>query len=180
MDYKEQCVKRHKQFENDFLAVYEDDVRLGNDQFGKRVVVEHVGAAAVLPVTRDKDVILVKQYRYALGEMSIEIPAGKKDVKGEDGLACAMRECEEETGYVSDVVSKVTSIVSAIGFCDEVVDIFIARDAVLKVNALTADDDEFIEVLKVSFSEAIAWVKSGKIKDAKTVVALLYLDRIGL
>ena len=172
---KENKVKRHDIYKGDFIDVYMDDIVLDNGIESKRIVVEHVGAASVLPITDNHEVILVKQYRYAIGDYTLEIPAGKKDFKEEAGLVCALREMEEETGYGSDKVMKITEIYSAIGFSNEVVEIFVAYEAYPLKKPKNGDDDEFVEIVKMPLYEAIELVKTGIIKDAKTVVALLSL-----
>ncbi len=170
---REKKVARRLKYECPFLRVYEDDVTLPGGKRGRRVVVDHDGAAAVLPFTRKGDVILVKQHRYVAGIDSLEIPAGKKDEKGEDGRRCALRELEEETGHVSDALTWLTSIYSAIGFSNERIDIYAAYDVYPTGRDVLGDDDEYLEIVKMPFEEALAMAKQGDIMDAKTVVALL-------
>ena len=164
-------------FTNSFLEVIEDDVRLPDGNTSKRIVVKHVGAASALPVLKNGNVLLVKQYRYAISGISLEIPAGKKDYRGEDGKACALRELEEETGYTSSDVLPLQAIYSAIGFSDELVEIYLARDCEPLAVQPKGDDDEFIELVELPFVEALELVRRGEIKDAKTVVALLAYQR---
>ncbi|MFH5881111.1 MAG: NUDIX hydrolase [Candidatus Izemoplasmataceae bacterium] len=173
---KERKVRRHDIYQGDFIDVYIDDVLLDNGIESKRIVVEHVGASSILPITKDQEVILVKQYRYAIQDYTLEIPAGKKDFKAEDGLACAIREMEEETGYASDHIQKITEIYSAIGFSNEVVEIYVAYEAYPLLESKNGDEDEFIEIVKMPLREAIELVKTGIIKDAKTVVSILSLS----
>jgi ADP-ribose pyrophosphatase len=170
----EKKVKRHHKYKNDFLEVYEDDVILENGQSSKRIVVDHVGAACVLPLTKDGRVILVKQYRYAIGDYALEIPAGKKDKASDDTKATALRELQEETGYTGDALTYATTIYSAIGFSNEAIAIYIADNVYLSDKTYTQDDDENIDVIIMPFDEAYKKVIDGDIKDAKTVVALLY------
>jgi len=173
---REKFLKRHLQYSCDFLRVYEDDVELPDGRDGKRVVVDHVGAAAVLPITEDREVLLVRQHRYAAGIDSLEIPAGKKDEAGENGLRCAKRELEEETGYTSDDFVKVMDVYSAIGFSNERIEIYHAYDVTILEHKPKADDDEYVELVRLPLEEAVHLAKSGEIKDAKTIIALLAVD----
>lgn len=164
-----------------FMKVYEDNVLLPNNLTSKRIYIMHNSAAAVLPITKEGKIILVKQYRYPIRQVSIEIPAGKKDFLEEKGLDCAKRELEEETGYKSLDFSFLTTINSCVGYSNEKIDLFIARDCYKVNNPLQGDDDEFVEVIEVSKQEAKAMLLDGVIQDAKTIVALqwlfLYLDK---
>lgn len=170
----EKKVKRHHKYKNDFLEVYEDDVVLANGTPSKRIVVDHVGASCVLPITKDGKVILVKQYRYAIGDYALEIPAGKKDDASDETKSTALRELQEETGYTADHLEYATTIYSAIGFSNEAVAIYIARNVYESNETYTQDEDEDIELMIMPFDEAYTMVIKGDIKDAKTVVALLY------
>ncbi len=170
---REKQVRRTLKYECDFLRVYEDDVMLPDGKDGKRVVVKHIGAAAVLPITDNREVLLVRQYRYAAGVDSLELPAGKKDDADEDGVRCAKRELEEETGHTAETFEKITEIYSAIGFSDERIEIYVAQDASPLDRNVSGDDEEYVEVVRMPLEEAINLAKSGGIKDAKTVVALL-------
>lgn len=178
MKFKEEKQSRSIKYKNTFLEIYEDDIILPNDKLSKRIVVDHIGAACVLPITKDNQVILVKQYRYAIGDTSLEIPAGKKDDKRDVGEQTAKRELEEETGYTCETLMKVTSIYSAIGYSNEYIDIYIAKDVTKSPNIHHKDDDEFIEVVLLPFEEAYQMVKDGIIQDSKTVVALLFARHV--
>lgn len=176
---KERQTRRRTVYSCDFLDVYEDDVILPNDKESQRVVVSHIGAASVLPITKDGNVVLVRQYRYAADYDSLEIPAGKKDTPEEDGLECAKRELGEETYLKSDDYTHLHSIYSAIGFSDERIDIYVARDAVPVEGEVAVDPDEFIDIETYPLKEAIAMAKDGRIRDSKTVVALLLMEGEG-
>ncbi|MFP4286680.1 MAG: NUDIX domain-containing protein [Candidatus Izemoplasmataceae bacterium] len=160
-------------YEGDFASIYKDDIRLENGSLSKRLIVNHIGASSVLALTKTKEVILVKQFRYAINDYTLEIPAGKKDFKEEDGLVCARRELEEETAYVSENFTYMTTFYSAIGYSDEAIDLYLAKDCTLKENPLTGDLDEFTEVIIMPYQEALKAVYDGTIKDSKTVIALL-------
>ncbi len=173
---KEIQVKRHTRFNNDFLTVYEDDVMLPNGKPSSRVVVSHIGAAAVLPITEDGDVILVKQHRYAALVDSLEMPAGKKDKANEEGLVCAKRELLEETGYEAAQYTYLTTIHSAIGFSNETIELYVAKGLTKKTIDVPVDEEEFVEVVRMPISEAKQRVIDGEITDAKTIITLLMVD----
>jgi len=173
---KEKQLKRKRVYTCDFLDVYEDDVVLPNNKRSQRVVVSHIGAAAAVPITKDGDVILVRQYRYAAGYDSLEIPAGKKDHPDDEPLETASRELGEETHLKSDTFEHLTSLYTAIGFSDELIHIYLAKDVVPVDYEVDIDPDEFLNIEKIPLKKAIEMAKDGSIKDAKTVVALLLLE----
>ncbi len=173
---KEKRITRREQYSCDFLTVYEDDVILENGKDAKRVVVAHMGAAGVLPITPQGEVVLVKQYRYAIDEVTLEIPAGKKDDFDEEGMTCALREMEEETGYTSQDIVKLTGVYTAIGFSDEFVEIYAAYNCEAHDLPRRLDEGEYIDVVTLPFSKARHMATSGEIKDAKTVIALLTVN----
>jgi ADP-ribose pyrophosphatase len=157
-----------------FLDLYEDDVILANEKQSKRVYVKHPGGAAVLPLTSDLKMILTKQYRYPIEEVTIEIPAGKKDYKNEDSLFCAKRELEEETGYQSNEYEHIFSLHPCVGYSDELLEIYLAKNC-YKLNApKPMDEDEFIEILIVDKIEAKKLLDSKTITDGKTIMAIQY------
>ena len=174
---KEKQIKRNAVYTCDFLEVFEDDVLLPSKEEGKRVVIEHIGAAAVLPLLSTGEVVLIKQYRYSVDAYMLEIPAGKKDFKEELGIDCAMRELEEEANLVSEDVCLLAKVHTAIGFTDEMIEVFVAYDCTFKAEAREVDPDEYIELVKVPLSEAKAMARDGRITDAKTVVALLMIEK---
>lgn len=178
MKFFEKQVKRHTVYDGSFLQVYEDDIVLPNQKPAKRVVVDHVGAAAILPLTKNQEVVLVRQYRYAIQSESLEIPAGKKDFRNEDGLLCAARELEEETGYRAERIEKLTEVHTAIGWSNELIELFVGYDCVKLTNPKPADEDEFVERIIIPIEEALKLVETGLIKDAKTVIALSYLKAL--
>lgn len=177
---KETRLNRIKKYECSFLTLYEDDVQLANQKLGKRVVIKHPGGACVLPLLSDGRVILTRQYRYPIEQISIEIPAGKKDVLGEDSLACATRELEEETGYVSDDISHLFTLHPCVGYSDEKLDIFIARDCYKKENPKAMDEDENIDIFFVDKKEAKRLLDSGEVTDGKTIISLQYYLMMGI
>lgn len=141
-----------------------------------RDVVRHPGAVALVALTEEGRICLVRQYRTALGRVTVEIPAGKLSA-GEDPLECANRELLEETGMVAEKMAFLTTIASSDGFCDELIHIYMATG--LTFAKSSPDDDEFINVDLVEVSELVDAVLDGRIEDAKTVVGALLCDAIG-
>lgn len=157
-------------FSGKILNVRLDRVLLPDGQEGTREVVDHPGAVAVVPVTATGEVILVRQYRYPVEEILLEIPAGKLD-RGENPEACALRELEEETGFVAKRLEKLTSFYTAPGFSNEIIHLYLASE--LEPAAQKLDGDEFIQV-EFYQPEKVRQLLSDKvIKDAKTMVGLL-------
>ncbi|WP_027406239.1 NUDIX domain-containing protein [Anaerovibrio sp. RM50] len=163
-------------FDGNLLHVKKDKVKLPNGGTAYREWIKHPGAAAVIPYTEDGQVILVRQYRYPIDEVTLEVPAGKLDLEGEDPLECAKRELSEETGYTAKEYKFLTKLATCVGFCNEVIYTYAARG--LEPGKQHTDEDEFINVVKLPLSEAVAMVEDGRINDAKSVTAILMLDRI--
>ena len=158
-------------FDGKLLHVRRDTVLLPNGHETKREWVKHPGASAVLPVLDDGSVILVRQYRYPVGRVTLEIPAGKLDVPGEDPLECAKRELKEETGYAAERYEKLFSLATTVGFSDEWIHIYLAEG--LTAGADCPDEDEFIHTVRMPLAEALEKVSDNTIVDGKTVTALL-------
>ncbi len=169
---EEKKVTSRTVYESDFLTVSEDIVQLENGNRANRVYIEHIGAAAVLPITTDKRIILTSQFRYPIHSDSIEIPAGKKDAKNEPGIECARRELEEETAYRSDRFERIMDIHNCVGYSDEKIELYLARDCYLVDNPLSSDEDEFITVLEFSLDEVSEMIKNNTITDVKTIIAI--------
>lgn len=154
-----------------------DRVRYPDGSNGELEMIRHPGAAAVVPVLSDPDgadplLLLLHQYRYAAGGTLWEIPAGRLDRPGEDPAACAHRELEEEAGVTAGHLAPLTSIWTTPGFTDEVIHLFAATD--LRSTTPQREHDEFIEVAAKPLSDVLAMIRSGEIRDAKTVVGILY------
>lgn len=139
-------------------------------------VVRHVGAAAVLPVTPGGDVLLVRQRRPAIRQALVEIPAGLLDQHEEDALSCAARELLEETGFRHTRIEFLAGIYTTAGFSDEYVHLFWARTA----PEPEADPETGIELVRRPFDEMMMAARSGRIRDAKTALALLLAESRGV
>lgn len=171
---EEKTLKRELIFQGRIFDVAVDQVALPNGGESTRELIFHKGAVAVLAVTADDKIILVKQYRKAIEKISYEIPAGKLE-QGEAGAeqVAALRELEEETGYTGQL-ELLYEFYTAIGFCDEKIKLYLAKDLTKVDNPRPQDEDEFIEVLELSYEECMELVQSGQLQDAKTLIALQY------
>jgi ADP-ribose pyrophosphatase len=169
---KETQLSHHLVYSCFFMNLYEDQVRLDNNVKSSRIYIEHPGAAAVLPLTEDKKVVLVKQYRYPIHSETLEIPAGKKDNLEEPGYDCVVRELEEETGMRAKKIKKVLDIHSCLGYSNELIELFIAYDVYKVDNPLKMDDDEHIEIGYYDKNEIKVLLDNNKITDAKTIIML--------
>ncbi len=151
------------------------EVELPDGRKALRDVVRHPGAVAIVALTDEGRICLVRQYRTALGRVTVEIPAGKLDA-GEDPLECANRELLEETGMVAEKMAFLTTIATSDGFCDELIHIYMATG--LSFDKSSPDADEFINVDLVEVGELVDAVLDGRIEDAKTVVGALICDAV--
>lgn len=150
-------------------------VELPDGRQALRDVVRHPGAVAIVALTDDGRICLVRQYRTSLSRVTVEIPAGKLD-PGEDPLTCAKRELLEETGMEAEQVAFLTTIATSDGFTDELIHIYMATG--LRFAESDPDSDEFINVDLVPLSELIDAVLDGRIEDCKTVTGALICDAI--
>ncbi len=147
-----------------------DEVELPNGRKSKREIIVHRGAAAILPIDNDGNIVMVKQYRKPAEKILLEIPAGTLE-EGEDPLECAKRELIEETGFAAREFTPLISFYSTPGFTTERLHIYIAKG--LYEESGEMDFDEFIEIEKIPFNEALSMVLEGKIEDAKTIIGIL-------
>lgn len=146
------------------------DIANVNGKEAWREVVHHPGASAIVAIDEDNRIIMEKQFRYALNDYLLEIPAGKLDV-GEDPLVCAKRELEEETGIIASEWISLGTIATSPGFCNEVIHLYVAKG--LSKGEIHWDEDEYVEVERYTFDELLQRISEEKIKDSKTLSALL-------
>lgn len=172
--------KRELKYQGAIVDFYTDHVKLPNGNTAKWDYIEHrKGAAAVVAVLPDGKLLLVKQYRNALNRFTLEIPAGARDSKEEPHIKCAARELEEETGYRCENLEFLISICTTVAFCNEEIEIYVARDLIPSKQHL--DPDEFVEIEAHSVEELCRWIYEGKIQDSKTVAAILaYKNKYGI
>lgn len=157
-------------FSGKILQLVCDTVQLPNGKQATREVVHHPGAIAVVPILEDGCIVLVKQYRYPIGKVLLEIPAGKLE-PGENPDECVRRELKEETGYIAGTIKKLTAIYTAPGFSDEVIYLYVACN--MKLAEVCPDEDEFIKVETYSRIEIKEMIHNGIITDAKTILGLM-------
>jgi ADP-ribose pyrophosphatase len=168
-------IDRKLMYKGSMLSMYEDTIYTPDGNTAKWDYIEHSGAAAVVPVLEDGRILLVRQYRNALDRETLEIPAGGIN-KGEESITAATRELEEETGYKSDNLEHLISIVTAVAFCDEVVEIYVAKNLTKTQQHL--DPDEYIEIEAYTTDELSEMIYSGKIQDSKTIAAIMsYINK---
>lgn len=153
------------------VHLVKEQILLPNGKVTEWELILHPGAAAIIPVDDQGRIIMVKQFRNAANDYTLEIPAGTLDAPDEDPLDCAKRELEEETGYYSNDVEFLFNFYSAIGICNELIHIYVARNLIPSQQDL--DEDEFIELKRFSLEELIQMIFKGEIKDNKTISSIL-------
>lgn len=174
MDLTETQLDSALMYGGDFIQVHKDSVRLPDGAVSTREYIKHPGAVAVLALLDNGKLVMERQYRYPPQREFIELPAGKID-QGEAILATAQRELLEETGYVANEWIHLTTAWPCIGYADERMEYFLARGLTLQKQKL--DEGEFLEVFELSLSEAIDWIRLGKINESKTIVGLFWLEK---
>jgi ADP-ribose pyrophosphatase len=174
-DLSERRLSSRLVYDGRLLKVRSDTVRLPDGASAEREYIEHPGAVAVIAVTDAGELVMERQFRYPLGRDMFEIPAGKID-PGEDPLATARRELQEETGYTAAEWTHVATINIAIAYSNEHIEIYLARG--LRHAQAKLDDEEFLEVFTLPLATALAWVREGKITDSKTVAGLFWAEKI--
>ncbi len=147
-----------------------DDVRMPDGRHSKREIIEHSDAVAIVALDADNNILLVKQFRKAVEESILELPAGCVD-PGEEPLATVSREMREETGYKPNKIKKLGGFFSAPGFCTEYMHVYLAAELV--EDSLHAEDTDDIEVIRVPLQKIEGLIDSGDIHDAKSIAGLL-------
>ena len=173
--FEEKTLKTEKIYQGKIIDLQVDEVSLPDGKTSKRELIKHPGAVAVIALTPEGKIVMVEQYRKALEQSIVEIPAGKLE-KGEEPMKTAERELEEETGYACKKMKPLISFYTSPGFADELVHLFIAEDIYQLENASEEDEDEFVELLEVSLEEAQSMIEEQRIYDAKTAYAVQYLQ----
>ena len=170
--FAEKTISSKRIYKGRIIGLREDKVLLPNGVKSKREIVEHPGAVAVIAIAKDNKIILVRQYRKAVEEAIFEIPAGLVHwEKGETALQAAKRELEEETGYRARKIKKLLKGFASPGYSSEIIHYFLATDLIqTKPNP---DEDELLEPVLVNPKDYKKLIKSGKIKDNKTLLGIL-------
>ncbi len=154
-----------------------DQVELPDGKVEEYIACIHKGASAVVPVLPDGRILMVHQYRYALGRNTVEIPAGGRNGTDEPFETAAKRELEEETGYTTDEkLEHLITIATAIAYCDEIIEVYVAKD--LKKTEQHLDPDEFIEVVPYKIDDLVDMIYQGKIQDSKTIASIMAYHNI--
>ena len=164
-------IKRELVVNGVLFDYYQDTMQIPNGNIAKWDLIDHKGAAAVVAVREDGKLIMVRQYRNALERETLEIPAGGRNDREEPTEDAARRELEEETGYTCEKLELLTSVFTTVAFCNEKIDIYVARD--LKPGKRHLDEDEFINVEAYSVEELQQMIFDCKIQDAKTICGIM-------
>ncbi len=175
MELFEKKLSSRQVFDGVVVKLFVDEVELPDGKKSVREIVRHPGAVCVVPVTDENEVIMVRQFRYAFGEVLLEIPAGKLE-PGEDPLKAALRELEEETGTVAENIEHIGELYTTVAIFDEKIQMYLATGLTYK--SAHPDDGEFLEVEKIPLDTLIEMVMNGEIKDSKTQIALLKAQKI--
>ena len=170
MELYEKKLTSKQIFDGKVVKLYVDTVELPDGSEAIREIVRHPGAVCVIPVTKDMDVVTVKQYRYAFEQIMLEIPAGKLE-PGEDPFEAVKRELEEESGVVAKKIEYLGEIFTTVAIFDEKIHLYLATE--LEFKDAHPDDDEFLEVENIHLEKLYELVMNGEIKDAKTQIAIL-------
>ena len=158
-----------------FLQISRDTVRLPNGRHTTREFVVHPGAVMVVACLNDGRIVLERQFRYPVGAVMIEFPAGKLDA-GESSLSCAIRELQEETGYTAREWAKACTVHPVISYSTEFIDIWFARG--LTPGQRQLDDGEFLDVMTATPVELMGWCGNGQVTDTKTIAGMLWLHNV--
>lgn len=170
MDYTEKTAAIHDIYRGRIVYLHEDEVTLPDGAPARREIVEHSGGVAIVPLDGEGNVYCVRQYRYAVGEHLLELPAGKLN-DGEDPKQCAVRELSEETGFSAGEMISLGAIYPSPGYCKETLYMYLARE--LRPGRQHLDEGEFLDVEKYPLEKLVQLSLSGEIRDAKTVIAIL-------
>lgn len=172
----ESCITSEQIWQGRLLDVRRDRVRLPDGSEGVREYVKHPGAVVIIPVLPNGKLIFERQYRYPVGRVMLELPAGKID-PNEAPLFTAKRELLEETGYSADDWTHLGTMHPTIGYANERIEIFMAR-GLISLGQNQLDEGEFLELLELSLDEAMEAVRQGELTDGKTLSALLWAEKV--
>ncbi len=173
MDNRPERIGRTLIHNGAIVDIYQDRMQLPDGSEENFDFIKHKGAAAVVPVMDDGRIVMVRQYRNAIDQYTLEIPAGGLNGADEPTKVAAHRELEEETGYYADMedISFLLTLYTTVAFCNEKIDIYVAKN--LRKTCQHLDDDEFIDVGIYTVDELADMVLAGKIVDAKTIAAIM-------
>lgn len=169
MNFEEKTLSSEYVYNGKVIDVKRDEVTVANGHQSVREVVEHTGGVVILAIKGDK-ILTVKQYRYPLKKVSVELPAGKLE-KGENPDFASKRELREETGYTAKKWSSLGYIYTSPGFCDEKLYLYLAQD--LDYDKQSPDEDEILEANEISIKEVLKMIDTGIINDSKTICTIM-------
>ena len=169
--FKETTASSELIFDGKVLHLYRDEINLPDGGKSFREYCKHNGAVCVVPLTREGEVICIRQYRYALDRVTLEIPAGKFDYIGENHREAALRELREETGYTAETLVDIGPLATSPALLTEIIYCYLAED--LTPGDCDPDPDEFLEMVKIPLCELVDMILSGEVQDAKTQAAVL-------
>lgn len=175
MHLKEETIGSEVLLDGNFLHARRDTVRLPDGASATREYVIHPGAVVVIPMLDDGRVVLERQYRYPIGQVMIEFPAGKLDA-GEAPLMCGKRELFEETGYTASEWAHAGAMHLAVAYSTEIIHIYFARG--LSLGERQLDHGEFLDVFTATPAELLSWCRDGTLTDAKTLTCALWLQNV--
>ncbi len=170
MLYDEKTMKSEKIYEGKILNLRVDTVEMPDKKYSKREIVEHSGGVAVVALTDQGNIVMVKQFRKALEDYLLELPAGKLEY-GEDPLECAKRELKEETGYEANNLELLGELYSSPGFSTEKIYIYFSKE--LKKGTQQLDEGEYLEVEEISEEKLMDMITTFELKDSKSVAGIL-------
>ncbi len=169
--FKETKASSELIFDGKVLHLYRDQINLPDGGESMREYCKHGGAVAVVPLTDKGEVVCIRQYRYALDRVTLEIPAGKLDYVGEDHREAALRELREETGFTTENLTDIGALATSPALLTEIIYTYLAEDMV--EGECDPDPDEFLEVVRIPLPELVDMILSGEVQDAKTQAAVL-------
>ena len=175
MNLIEKQISSEQIFNGKIIKLRKDTVLLPNGKTAFREIVEHNGGICIAPLTKDDELIFVKQYRCPYGEILLELPAGKRE-NTEDTLEGAKRELKEETGATAGKIISLGQLYPTVAYCDEIIWLYLATE--LEFSEQKLDEDEFLSVTKIPLDKACEMVLNGEIKDSKTQVAILKIKML--
>ncbi len=174
MDFTEKQIEEEYKYKGLIVNVRMDKAELFNGHIVKREVVEHPGGVTILPIDGEGNCYMVEQFRYPMGRMMLEAPAGKLEY-GEEPLSSAERELSEETGFTAEEMVYLGRYCTSPGISTEVLHIYLALG--LKAGKTHPDEDEYLNIKKLPLSQLVNMVMAGEIDDGKTAVALLKAEK---
>ena len=174
MIYQEKTMKSEKIYEGKILNLRVDTIELPDKKYSKREIIEHPGGVAIIAIDKDKNLVMIKQYRKAVEEFIWEIPAGRLEVN-EEPRETAIRELKEETGYAANKMTYITEFYTTPGYCSEKIYLFLAEDLI--EGEPCPDLGENIEMSNISIDNLLKMATRGEIVDSKTIAAIYIAER---